>query len=210
MSSPSRAYRGAAAHERVAARRERLIDAGIDLFGTVGHRSTTIEQICAQAGLSKRYFYESFSDSEALLLACYQRCAGEIHQEMVDAVIAAPDSMGARLHAALAGYFGAIDNDPRHARITLLEILGVSASIDTAYAAQTERFGTSVRALADEAFSVCPLPPAQLQIIAEGIIGAITTVATQWLLDDRRRARDQVVAATQVLVLAVLERLESY
>lgn len=209
MSSPSRAYRGAAAHERVAARREQIIDAGIDLFGTAGHRTATIEQICARAGVSKRYFYESFADSEALLLACYQRCADEIHREMVDAVLSAPTAVDARLRAALDGYFGAIEDDPRRARITLLEILGVSATIDAAYAEQTRRFGNSVQALAGDVFAASTLPAAQLQTIAEGVIGAITTIATQWLLDDRGGVRDQRVDATHVLVLGVLDRIAS-
>ena len=36
------------------------------------------------------------------------------------------------LRAALFGYFSAIDADPRGARITLLEVLGVSTAVDEA------------------------------------------------------------------------------
>jgi AcrR family transcriptional regulator len=205
----SRPYRGASPRERVRERRRRLVDAGVDLFGTIGYGAATIEHICARAGLSKRYFYESFADLEVLLLACYELCANEIHDAMVTAVARAPGTVSAQLRAALVGYFTAIDADQRRARITLLEILGVSRAVDAAYAAQTERFAHSVQALAGETFSKSKLPKPQLHIIAEGIIGAITTIATQWLLDHRRRPRAQIIDATQVLVLAVIDRLSN-
>lgn len=209
MQPPTRPYRGTAAGQRVTERRDRLIEAGIDVFGTTGYRSATIRAICARAGLTKRYFYESFTDGEALLLACYQRAAEEIHGAMVRAVTEAPANLADQVHAALAGYFEAIDNDQRLARITLLEILGVSPAVDAAYRDQTERFGASVVLLAGEAFSTSELPPTQRHLVAQGIIGAITTVAMQWLLTGRHTPRTELVDATNVLVLAVLERLRT-
>jgi AcrR family transcriptional regulator len=193
--------------QRVEQRRARLVDAAIDLFGTIGYRATSVEHVCARAGLSKRYFYESFPDSEALLMATYQRCTEEIHQAMLSAVQEAPEIMDAQLRCALTGYFDAIAADPRRARITLLEILGVSPAIDAAYAEQTARFAASVQTLAAAAFEASKLPKTQLHVIAQGVIGAITTIATQWLLEQRRRPRAQLIDATHVLVLAILDRL---
>jgi len=207
VSQLSRAYRGASPHQRVEQRRFRLVEAGVDIFGTVGYRAATIEQICAQAGLSKRYFYESFPDSEALLLACYERCCNEFHAALVKEVAAAPETIEAQVRAALSGYFGAIDTDGRAARITLLEVLGVSTTIDEAYAAQFERFTSAVEMVGGNAFAGSRLPKPQLDVIAQGVFGAITTIATQWLLDDRRRPREQLVDATYVLVLAVFGQL---
>jgi AcrR family transcriptional regulator len=203
----SRTYKGATPQQRVEQRHAQLVDAAVDVFGTIGYRAATVDHVCARAGLSKRYFYESFTDSEALLLACYQRCADDIHQAMVAAVVDATDTVDAQLRAALTGYFGAIDADQRRARITLLEILGVSPTIDAAYEAQTERFADSVQALAASSFEASTLTKPQLHIIAQGIIGAITTIAMQWLLGHRRRPRTQLIDATYVLVSAVLDGL---
>lgn len=207
VSSLSRAYRGASPHQRVEQRRAQLVDAGIDIFGTIGYRAATIDHICARAGLSKRYFYESFPDSEALLLACYERCVNEFHDAMVLAVADASATIEAQLRAALVGYFSAIDADQRGARITLLEVLGVSTTVDEAYAAQFRRVASSVQALAGDAFTTSNLPKPQLDVIAQGIFGVITSVATQWLLDHRRRPRAQLIEATYVLILAVLDQL---
>jgi AcrR family transcriptional regulator len=207
VSQLTRAYRGASPHQRVEQRRAQLVDAGVDLFGTIGYRAATIDHICARAGLSKRYFYESFPDSEALLLACYERCTNEFIDAMVTAVTEAPETIEAQLRAALVGFFSAIDADQRGARIFLLEVLGVSTAVDEAYAAQFNRAASSIEALAGDAFATSRLPKPQLDVIAQGIFGAILTVATQWLLDHRRRPRAQLIDATYVLVLAVLDQL---
>ena len=48
----SRAYRGASPHQRVEQRRARLVDAGVDVFGTIGYRAATIGHICTRAGFA--------------------------------------------------------------------------------------------------------------------------------------------------------------
>ena len=64
-----RPYRGVSADDRRADRRARLLEAGLDLVGEVGVAEVTAEAVAARAGLSKRYFYESFADRDALLVA---------------------------------------------------------------------------------------------------------------------------------------------
>src|SRR5512139_3717483 len=57
MSESARHYGGVSAQERKAARRERLLDAGLQLFGTPGGDRVTVSAVCAEAGLTERYFY---------------------------------------------------------------------------------------------------------------------------------------------------------
>src|ERR1700752_1144970 len=103
-----RTYRGASPEQRQAERRERLVEAAIEVFGTTGYRAATIDQVCAQAGLTKRYFYESFTDSEALLLAAYERTTGRLHDRVQAAIGRAQPDVEAITHAALAEFIGAI------------------------------------------------------------------------------------------------------
>jgi len=49
-------------------RRERLFQAAAPLFERYGYRKTTIEEICRQAGMSKRTYYEIFSDKADLFI----------------------------------------------------------------------------------------------------------------------------------------------
>src|SRR2546421_10541252 len=67
----ARNYAGLSAEERRLARRERLIEGAIRAYGELGYRNTTVKAVCEAAGLTERYFYESFANSEALLVAAF-------------------------------------------------------------------------------------------------------------------------------------------
>src|SRR6201988_5481549 len=69
--TPTRQYGGHSAEERQLARRERLIEAAIRVYGEVGYRNATVKAVCEAAELTERYFYESFANSEALLIAAF-------------------------------------------------------------------------------------------------------------------------------------------
>src|ERR1700738_4694254 len=77
-----RPYGGVSADDRLAERRRRLLDAGLELFGTRGIAATTIADVCAQAGLTKRYFYESFATIDELAGAVF----GEVTTRLVEQV----------------------------------------------------------------------------------------------------------------------------
>lgn len=66
MTRSDRPYRGVEAAERLATRRRQLLSAGLDLLGSDQHdiAELTIRTICRRAGLSVRYFYESFTDKD--------------------------------------------------------------------------------------------------------------------------------------------------
>jgi AcrR family transcriptional regulator len=61
------------ADERRRQRREQLLEACLDVVGAVGPGATTVDAVCQEAGLSKRYFYESFADREAVLVAVVEQ-----------------------------------------------------------------------------------------------------------------------------------------
>ena len=62
----SRAYGGLSADERIAQRQAALREAALELADRDGWRPLSVEQVCKAAGLNKRYFYESYTDLDAL------------------------------------------------------------------------------------------------------------------------------------------------
>src|ERR1700753_2871115 len=72
-----RDYDGKTAAERIAERRERLIDAGVELFGERGYAATSIRAVPQRSDLRARYFGESFADLDSLLAAVYSRLIDE-------------------------------------------------------------------------------------------------------------------------------------
>ena len=82
MSAPARSYRGRSALERTEERRERLVEAAITVLAAQGERAT-MTAICHQAGLTERYFYESFANRDAALVAALDHVSDEIATDAV-------------------------------------------------------------------------------------------------------------------------------
>ena len=144
-------WRGQSPAQRSAVRRQQLLAAGLEVFGTCGWQQSTVRGICAAAGLSERYFYESFASRDELLLAVYEDLnerefamfSQAARQRLDD--IASPDgqTLMSVLHDALLAWFATFKADPRVARVRLIEVLGVSAQIDERYRAHNRRIADS-------------------------------------------------------------------
>jgi AcrR family transcriptional regulator len=117
-------YRGASAGERRAERRTQLIEAGLELLGTVGRRETTVRGVCELVGLNPRYFYESFSDLDELVIAVFEHVAGETTERILEAFEDADDDARAKAHATIEACIHHLTDDPRRARVLFVEALG--------------------------------------------------------------------------------------
>ena len=118
---PQRAYGGVSADERIAARRAKLLDAGLELFGTRGFAATGVKDVCREAGLTDRYFYESFNDSEALFLAVFDRLTDELFRAVAEAVVESGGDAERQLRRAIGTFVGALAADPRKPRVLFAE-----------------------------------------------------------------------------------------
>lgn len=56
--------------ERQAETRQRIVEAAVELHGSVGPASTTISMVAERAGVQRHTFYAHFPDEESLLMAC--------------------------------------------------------------------------------------------------------------------------------------------
>ena len=127
MEAGARVYGGISADDRRAKRREQLLDAGLELLGTVGWSGTTMTAVCAEAGLTERYFYESFADREALLLAVFDRITDEATEAILAAISSSPRDARARTHAAIGAFIELMTDDPRKGRVAFVEAMGSEA-----------------------------------------------------------------------------------
>ncbi|MCA6124623.1 TetR/AcrR family transcriptional regulator [Bradyrhizobium sp. WSM 1704] len=177
-SRKARLYGGLDAEERRTERRLKLIDAAIEVYGEVGYRSATVKAICEAAELTERYFYESFANSEALLIAAYTHVVDHLYADMTAAAAAAGDDADARLRAALTLYFTRLKEHPKPARVFLLEISGISPAVE------------AVTLDAGRVFSEILVPPTfdprrsgkgPATLLAVGMIGAVISIARRWV-----------------------------
>ena len=117
-----RRYAGRSPDERRQQRRQRLLDAGLQVFGTIGYDEATITLLCATARVGTKAFYEEFPTREALLLAVATDAVAAAAERLEAALVAAPNDLEQRVRAGLSAYIGYLTEDPRRVRIAYHEV----------------------------------------------------------------------------------------
>lgn len=198
--SPARRYRGADADERRAQRRDQLIAAAVQVYGERGYQNATVKAVCEAAGLTERYFYESFANSEALLLASFQTVTHRLLHKLEHAGETAGGDGQHRALAMLRTYFGTLQCEPRSARVFLVEIRGVSKPVDEALGVSLREFGGLL------ARTLLPGCPAADPMLLAGIAGGIIHVALHWIREGYAPDVESVAATALRLALVLTHR----
>ncbi len=189
IQTPSKRYRGSSAEERRAERRTRLVRAAVRTYGQRGYHNTSVKAVCEAAGLTERYFYESFANSEALLVACLRAVTQRLVAAVRDSAGGADTGPAGRVRRMLATYFTVLQRDPAAARVFLVEIGGVSPLVDQEFRQALGRF-------ADAIADAWGLPPdGRDPLLLAGMVGGVMHLALAWAASGYARPLPQVVEA---------------
>jgi len=118
-------FNGVSADDRRVNRRNRLVASAFEIAGAEGAGALGVGRVCLAAGLTKRYFYESFAS------------LAELQSAVVDYAIAAmsdrvdpfrPTEPGGPPQAWLEAFVGALVDDECLARVLLTETHGGALS----------------------------------------------------------------------------------
>ncbi|UYB38916.1 TetR/AcrR family transcriptional regulator [Streptomyces sp. Je 1-4] len=176
---PVRAYAGVGASERIAARRTKLIEAGLKLFTTRGYMATGGKDLCREAGLTDRYFYESFANREVLLLAVFDTVTEQLLDRIAQAAASAPQTSPEREQATVEAFVRELAADPRKACLIFIEVHGVNDVVRQHARVGFLRFVDLVAAVIRD---ILPpgTPETQLRMTALSVIGAMAQAVTAW------------------------------
>jgi AcrR family transcriptional regulator len=198
----ARNYAGHSAEERRLARRERLIEGAIRAYGAMGYRNATVKAVCEAAGLTERYFYESFENSEALLVAAFDTISRRLFanlEEIRSESSGTPDERGL---AVLQAYYQALKDDPGAARVFVVEIDRVGPAVDDVRAGLLHEFSELLwRTVATDG----TVRRAPSELLRAGVVGAVVQIAKVWIRSGFAR-RVEAVAADALRICRVLER----
>ncbi|RMI30546.1 TetR/AcrR family transcriptional regulator [Nocardia stercoris] len=203
-----RRYSGMSADERTSARRTAILAAALELFGTAGFAATSVKQICAAAGLTERYFYESFRDRHAALVGLYTALVTDLRAATDAAIATAGDDPVAAAGAGLRAFITYLTDDPRRARVVLIEVVGVSPDIEEL------RHGV-LRAFADLIAAVWTAQPGvnphdeQPQLMAVALSGGVNNLLVDWMMTGMRQSPQVLTEACTTLFVAALDALRN-
>jgi AcrR family transcriptional regulator len=167
-----RCYRGLSADERRKERRSRLVRAAVRLYGARGYANVGVRAICAEAGLTERYFYEAFENGEALAIAAFRGISRVLFDNLETAILphAAPR---ARLHAALSAWFGLVAAYPDEARFFLKDLDGVSPALEDVRREVFQDFVTLFEGIVEAG--------AGGSLLGVGAVGGFLEMAVVWM-----------------------------
>ncbi len=111
------------ASDRQARRRAQLIDAGFELMGRDGAKSVTMRGVSREAGLTERYFYESFAGREQLLIAVLDATVERARDVLLSAVEQAPAQRLDAVRHLVSVFTEFVTSDPRLGRVLFIESL---------------------------------------------------------------------------------------
>jgi AcrR family transcriptional regulator len=199
-----RRYRGASLNQRRASRRQQLLQAGIDLFGTRGYHAVTVREICAAAGLTERYFYESFRDREQLFGAVYEHLNTQLAQKLAAAVAGAGGDLELMARRGLRAYFEQTRDDPKGARIMLIEHFGLSADMDRLSRRTAIGFVEMLRQTLAPRLLGSRRRELDPDLLATGLVGGVIFSAMRWVLSGYQQPLDAVVDNSAAIFTSLL------
>lgn len=205
----SRQFKGLALEERQKIRREKLIDAGLQTYGTLGFFSVTIKDICKEAKLTERYFYESFKRSEELFQAVYLELINDLQQRVVKSVTENLPSHEKMIDAGLTTLFTFLKDDPRIARILFIDAVLVHELHGKTIHESISLFDKTISEFLTLLLPQKPLNKSQTIFIASGLNGYVSQVAMRWVTSDFKYPIEDVLAACKIAYLGITRLLES-
>ena len=123
---PRRLPRGTHGLDRrlvVESQRTRLLEAVGRAVAEKGYSDTTIDDIVRGAGVSKKTFYEHFSDKEDCFVSAYEVAAEQLFERVRDAQLRNPeDDWLERTRAGIVAYLRWLAAEPALARVFLIEV----------------------------------------------------------------------------------------
>ena len=179
MTEP-RTYGGVSGAERRAERRARLIEAGLELLGRDGWNATTVRAVCAEAGLTERYFYESFENPDRLLEAIFDRVATEAAKAVLEAVDAAAHDARAKARAAIGSFVGLLADDPRRARAMLIESVG-NPVLERRRQEAVRTFAALLAEQGRQFYGADAVSELDAELTALALVGALSELLVAWL-----------------------------
>jgi AcrR family transcriptional regulator len=201
-----RPYRGVEAADRVAERRRRFLEAGLDILGSDPDLAElTVRGICREAGVALRYFYESFTDKDDLVAAVFDWVIADIAATTQAAVAAAPLTEQSR--AGMANVVRTIAADTRVGRL----LFSSQLSHPVVVRKRTESFALMAMLTFQHTGSVGAQHTDRVKAGSHFVVGGVTGMITAWLAGDVALDNNQLVEqlASMIDALAVPELYNS-
>lgn len=173
-----RRWTGVPLEDRQVRRRNELIAAGIPLLGGEERTTVTVRAVCRGAGLTERYFYESFTDRDEYVRAVY----AEVCNQAMAALMSATTPRD-----AVERFVTLMVDDPLRGRALLLAPEAEPALANSG----SEWMPNFIELLQQKLTTITD--PALQAMTATSLIGGLTALFTAYLNNRLPATREQFI-----------------
>jgi AcrR family transcriptional regulator len=171
-------WSGVPLQDRQTLRRDELVAAGVQLLGGAAGPALTVRAVCRAAGLTERYFYESFADRDEFVRAVYD----DVCSAAMSALTTADTPRD-----AVERFVTLMVDDPVRGRVLLIAperepVLAKSGA---------EWMPSFIELLQRKLTRITD--PAKQAMVATGLVGALTALFTAYLNDRLATTREQFI-----------------
>ncbi|MGB3894651.1 MAG: TetR/AcrR family transcriptional regulator [Mycolicibacter sinensis] len=195
--SGARPYGGIDAADRRASRRAKLLEAGLDLLGADVPQAAelTVRGICRQAGLTARYFYESFADKDEFVSAVFDTVIADLAAKTQAVVQSAPPDQQTR--AGIANIVRTIVGDARIGRL----LFGVHLSNAVVVRKRVESTALLAMLSGQHAGTALRLPENdRIKAAGHFVVGGVAQTISAWLAGEVRFKPERLIEQLAALL----------
>jgi AcrR family transcriptional regulator len=204
-SASGRRYRGISNEARKAERHQKFLQAGLHCFAHDGYHQSTVRGICAAAGLTERYFYESFSGMAMLFREVYLDVSARVRGRVLSVVADVPaDDLNRFSRTALRAFFQSIQEQPVFVPILFQEALSVSADMTRLALSTLNEFVELLITIGQPSFVRKTDLTIDPGLVSAGLVGGIMHMAVRWAQDSFRLSLDDVVDNAMLIFAGLL------
>ena len=151
--------------------RERILEAAMNIFSAKGFHDTKLDEIVAEASISKGSIYFHFPNKEKLFIALVDQFADLIERRANEAI--AEEAKGIqRVQVALEAVLETFGKYRRPAKLLLVQAVGLGTVFERKRTEVNDRFALLIKTYLDEA-------------VADGSIAPVNTLHRLTRLDGR-------------------------
>jgi AcrR family transcriptional regulator len=174
----SRRWSGVPLADRQALRRDQLIAAGVQLLGGASGPAVTVRAVCREAGLTERYFYESFADRDEFVRAVYD----DVCTRAMSALTSANTP-----REAVEQFVALMVDDPVRGRVLLL-----APAVEPVLVRSGAEWMPSFIELVQRKLTQI-VDPVRQKMVATSLIGGLTALFTAYLDGRLAASREQFI-----------------
>lgn len=179
--------------------RARILAAMAELCAEHGAANVTVAYVVARSGVSRRTFYELFSDREACFLATLDEAVEHCLRSVLPAY-AAPGRWRERIRASLVALLEFLQEEPFRGRLMVVETLGAG----TKALERRRQLLSRLIAVVDEGRGEAKQGDGGTQLTAEGVVGGVLSVLHSRLISGRGSLLELTGPLMSMIVLPYL------